>query len=335
MDDIVFLSTMDLSDDELDVIAAVSPRVRVRQVVCQHTHEVAPLLEGVKVLLTQHGRVSLERADRLRWVQIMSAGIDHLLDGPMMAADLMVTTASGIHATPIAEYVLGMMLALARQIHLAQDLQRRRVWPEDTRATFAGHELYGETVGILGYGSIGREVGRMARSLGMRVLALSGSGRRRDTGYVVEGTGDPEGLIPEAWYRPDQLHEFLAPCGYLVVAVPLTPHTRGLLDAAALAAMRRGAFLVNIARGAVIDEAALIDALQRGHIAGAGLDVFEREPLPKDSPLWAMNNVMITPHISGFTARYNRRLAALTAENMRRYLAGEPLYNRVDMRRGY
>ncbi|HHX65340.1 MAG TPA: D-2-hydroxyacid dehydrogenase [Chloroflexi bacterium] len=335
MSDIILLSTMDLTDGQLARVAKVSDQVRVKQVYCRHSHEVGPLLEGVEILLTQHGRISLERADRLRWVQLMNAGVDHLLDQPIMTSGAMVTTASGIHATPIAEYVLGMMLALTRQLPLAQGLQRRRAWPEDTHKTFAGYEMYGETVGILGYGSIGREVGRMARSLGMRVLALSSSGRRRDTGYVVEGTGDPEGVIPDAWYRADQLHEFLSLCRYLVVAVPLTPQTHHMLDAAALAAMPPGAFLINIARGAVIDEAALIEALRTRRLAGAALDVFEREPLPADSPLWDMEGVIITPHISGFTARYNDRLSALLAENLRRYLAGEPLYNRVDIKRGY
>jgi len=169
----------------------------------------------------------------------------------------------------------------------------------------------------------------------MRVIALSASGRRRDEGYRLEGTGDAEGQIPAEWYEPAQLHGFLAPCGFVVVATPLTPLTRGLIGSEALRAMRRDAYLLNIARGEVVQEKALIAALREGQIAGAALDVFEQEPLPAGHPFYELDNVIITPHMAAMTPNYNQRLTALFGENLQRYLAGERLLNVVDTRRGY
>jgi phosphoglycerate dehydrogenase-like enzyme len=151
----------------------------------------------------------------------------------------------------------------------------------------------------------------------------------------VEDTGDPAGTLPERMYPPDALHEMLAGCDYVVIALPLTPATTHLIGEAELRAMKPSAYLVNIARGAIVDEKALVRALQEGWIAGAGLDVFEEEPLPADSPLWAQENVLISPHVAGFTPRYDERAATLFAANLARYMAGEPLLNLVDKNRGY
>jgi phosphoglycerate dehydrogenase-like enzyme len=169
----------------------------------------------------------------------------------------------------------------------------------------------------------------------MRVFALRRTEGRFDFGYAVNRTGDPEGAIPERFYPADALHEMLAQCDYVVVALPLTAATTHFIGAAELRAMKPSAYLVNIARGSIVDETALIRALREGWIAGAGLDVFEQEPLPPDSPLWEMENVLISPHVAGFTPRYDERATALFAENLSRYLAGQPLLNQVDSCRGY
>ncbi len=339
MDDVTILSTTNLKDDLLARLADVSPRVAVRQSFCRTGDEVTPLLPGVEVLLTQHGDFDAARANRLRWIQLQTAGADHLLGNPVLERGVAVSTASGIHATPMAEYVIGVMLAMARRLPLVCALQRDHAWPEHPWRELCGRELRDETIGILGYGSIGREVGRLALSLGMRVVALSASGRRRDEGYHTEGTGDPEGRVPSAWYTPDQLHAFLGQCGFVVVAVPLTADTRGMIGEEALRAMRPDAVLVNIARGEIVQEEALVRALREGWIAAAALDVFQEEPLPPDHPLYDVaarrDNVLITPHMAAMTRRYNERLVDLFIENLRRYLAGRELLNRVDAARGY
>jgi phosphoglycerate dehydrogenase-like enzyme len=169
----------------------------------------------------------------------------------------------------------------------------------------------------------------------MQVLALRRLASRSKAGYSSERTGDVAGSIPTRFYTPDALHEMLSECDYVVVAVPLTPETVGLIGPAELKAMKSSAYLVNIARGSIVDEAALAQALEQGWIGGAGLDVFEQEPLPADSPLWALESLLISPHVAGFTPHYDERATALFAENLDRYLSGEPLLNLVDKARGY
>jgi phosphoglycerate dehydrogenase-like enzyme len=169
----------------------------------------------------------------------------------------------------------------------------------------------------------------------MRVLALRRSAGPSERGYAVENTGDPEGAIPERFYPASELHAMLEDSDYVVVALPLTPATRGFIGEGELRAMKPSGYLVNIARGPIVDEGALVQALREGWIAGAGLDVFEEEPLPSDSPLWGLENALISPHVAGFTPHYHERAAALFAGNLKRYLKGEPLLNLVDKAAGY
>ena len=170
----------------------------------------------------------------------------------------------------------------------------------------------------------------------MRVLAVNRSGQRiKDKGYAIPGTGDPEAAIPEKIYPVGDLVDMLPLCDYVVLLTPLTPHNHHLFDARAFGSMKPTAFFFNLGRGPVVDEAALIEALQQGKIAGAGLDVFEQEPLPQNSPLWQLENVIIFPHVGGFTPLYDERASDLFAENLRRYVAGQPLLNLVERERGY
>ncbi len=278
-----------------------------------------------------------EQAPKLRWVQLYSAGADYVVNHPLFHTQVIFTTTSGIHAIPIAEYVFTMVLAWFHRLPTLLDLQKQGQWASNSvRSTLlVPEELSGKTIGIVGYGSIGRQVARLAHAFGMRILAMQRGTNHRDRGYQLANVGDPEGTLPERYFAPEHLHMMLAECDVVVIAVPLTPTTHGLFNEAAFQAMKSSAFLVNIARGEVCNESALIRALQEKQIAGAALDVFEHEPLPSDSPLWHLSNVLITPHISGLTRHYDERAAALFEENLRRYLASEPLLNVVDKAQNY
>ena len=265
-----------------------------------------------------------------------SAGVDSLLDKPVWHSQVIVTNLSGVHAGPMSEHALAMMLAFRWRLAKMWRFQTQAKWPKGRWDIFAAPELRGSTLGLIGYGAIGRELARQAQALGMRVLALNRSGqRRRYTGFSEPGLGDPAAVIPDKIYPTDELLEMLPRCDYLVVLAPLTPDTHHLLGAQAFASMQASAFFFNLGRGALVDEAALVDALRLGQIAGAGLDVFEQEPLPAESPLWHLENVLISPHVAGFTFKYDDRASDLFAENLRRYLAGEPLLNLVKRERGY
>jgi phosphoglycerate dehydrogenase-like enzyme len=337
MNRVKVLCTLPFTKEQLDKLRAVSPRLVVDQVTCHTGEEVAQALdEEVGVLYTIHVNFPLERALNLKWVQLHWAGVDHVLGTPLWESDVSITTTSGIHTTPIAEYVFASILAFTCHVPRMLYHQKRHEWPKGRWSLFAGPELRDQTMGIVGYGSIGREVGRLARAFGMRVLATKRRvGERRDTGYELPATGDPEGTAPAKMFPPSQLREMLAQSDFVVLAAPLTPETEGLIGEEELRAMKPNAYLVNIARGQIINEAALIRALQEGWIAGAGLDVFEQEPLSSNSPLWDLENVILSPHVAGFTIHYDERATDLFAENLRRYLVGEPLLNLVDRERGY
>jgi phosphoglycerate dehydrogenase-like enzyme len=278
----------------------------------------------------------VHRFPNLKWIQAHGAGINWVMDKPIWDSQVILTSLSGIHPVPMAEHALALMLAFRWKLLQMLSLQQQSEWPDKRWEKFAQPELRGSTLGIVGYGSIGRELARLAQAMGMRVLALNRSGQRsRDKGYAVPGTGDPEAAIPEKMYSTNDLFDMLPECDYVVLLAPLTPDSYHLFNAEAFAHMKPTAFFFNLGRGAVTDEPALVDALQQGQIAGAGLDVFEPEPLPAGSPLWQLDNVIISPHVSGFTPHYDERACDLFAENIRRYLADEPLLNLVERERGY
>lgn len=255
----------------------------------------------------------------LAWCQQTGAGANWLLDMPDVArSDMILTNASGVHAIPISEHILALMLSLSRGIHLNIRSQSDRKW--DRRGEVL--ELDGATVGIIGLGAIGEKTAEKAKGLNMRVLGL-----RRNP-----GKSSP---FVEKMFGPDGLQELLSQSDWVVLTAAMTAETRGMIGEAEFKAMKKTAFIINIARGPIIDEPAMIEALQGGAIAGAGLDVFETEPLPQDSPLWDMENVVITPHYAGATPRYMDRLLDIFTENLRRYQAGEPLINVVDKKLGY
>jgi len=335
------LSTRDFTPAQLDRLRAASPRLVVTQRFVRSRADLAAALSPeTDVLFSSFAPESLDTLPNLRWIQCRSAGVNAIMGTPVWkAGEIAITTASGIHGVSIAEYVTGMMIALARDFSGYLSFQRRACWPMSPKnhiEQFPGRELRGATVLIVGYGSIGREVGRQCHALGLRVLAIKRDpGRREDPGYLMPGTGDPAGSVPELIAGPADLDQLLARAEYVVLASAATPANRHLIGEAQLRLMRPDALLINIARGDLIDEAALIRALQERWIAGAGLDVFAREPLPADSPLWLLENVILSPHISGITPRYDEHMSGLFAENLRRYANGQPLLNRVDRSLGY
>lgn len=269
-------------------------------------------------------RENFGSASRLRWIHVSAAGLGGLLFPELVESDVVVTNGKGLHAVAMAEHAIGVMLAFARKLHLARDAQNARRWDQDRlfREPPDFVELGSTTVGIVGMGSIGGEIAKRARALGLRVLAV----RRRPA-------SDPAPAHEQ--YGPDRLGHVLAVSDWVVLTAPLISETRGLIGAAELAQMKSEAVLVNLGRGALVDERALIDALAAGRIAGAALDVFEHEPLPAESPLWDMPNVILTPHISGLGTRYWERAIELFADNLERWVEGRPLRNLIDKERGY
>ena len=258
-----------------------------------------------------------ERATRLRWIQSASAGVDALLFPGLIESDVVVTNARGVFDEPIAEWVIGAMLALTTGLHASIVDQQRREWTSG-RTT---ERLEGARLVVVGPGPIGRATGSRALALGMSVALVGREPRRHET------FGDVLGV--------DRLHDALADADHVLDALPLTDATRALFDASAFAAMPPRARFYNVGRGGTVDEHALIEALRDGVIAGAALDVFATEPLPPESPLWSMPNVIVSPHVSGDVAGWEEQVVAIFVENARRFAAGEPLENLVDKGAGH
>lgn len=249
---------------------------------------------------------------------------------------LKVASMSGASAPQVAEYVLEMILALGHRLPQAMERKARRDWPGDRGEIFQPQELNRCTVGIVGYGSIGRQVAKLLNVFGAQVLATKQNAMQpRDDGYTLEGIGDPEGDYLQRLYPAEALNSMLRECDYVVVCVPLTKDTRGLIGNVQLESMKSSAFLVDVSRGGVVNHDDLIPALDEGKIAGAALDVYPEEPLPGDNPLWKLPNVILTPHIAGFSREYNSRAVDLFVENLQRYLDGKQLLNLIDLQRGY
>jgi phosphoglycerate dehydrogenase-like enzyme len=263
-------------------------------------------------------------AKRLRWIQTASAGVEANLFPELVASDVLLTNAAGLHAVSIPEHVLGLMLSLARNLHQAHRLQAQSRWERYTVIAFAGgvRELAGSNLAVLGAGAIGAALTRLAAALGMHVRVM-----RNRPDRPVAGA--------EAVVGGSELHALLSWADFVVLATPLTAETRRLIDAEALRQMKSSAYLINIARGEVVDDDALVAALQSQAIAGAGLDVFSEEPLPASSPYWALPNVIVTPHVSGYTPDYFGKVLALFTDNLERFLRGATLRNVVNKQRGY
>ncbi|MFC1965417.1 D-2-hydroxyacid dehydrogenase [Chloroflexota bacterium] len=261
----------------------------------------------------------LARAPKLKWIQVMSAGVDRFLTDDMVKSRVTLINASGIHANTISEFVICTMLMFVKQSQSCFQMKQNKEW-----GRFNALVLRGKTVGIVGLGSIGWEVARLAKAFGMRVLAIRRSARRVGRARYVDI------MLP-----PDKLQQLLTESDFVVLAVPFTRETKGLIGEKELRGMKPTAYLINIARGAVVDEGVLIRALEEHWIAGAGLDVFTTEPLPADSKLWELPNVIFSPHVAGGMDDYALRATEVFSENLRRYLNGKKLLNVVGKKKGY
>lgn len=308
-----------VSEAELAQIRAIAPGREIQ--VTQDRAEIEALLPHVEIAMGQFPPEFTLKAPNLRWYHQWSAGADWLMRYPeAVERDFVLTNASGVHAINMSEQILAYLLAFSRQLPTAIRAQDRGEWMRPVPEGLS--EWAGKTMVLVGIGAIGGRTARIASALGMRVLGV-----RRHPAVEAPGV--------EAMYGPGQLLDILPEADALVLVVPLTHATKGMIGERELQAMKPTAYLVNIGRGGVIQEEALIRALQEGWIAGAGLDVFATEPLPADSPLWKMPNVIITPHYGGRTPYYQQRLMAIFLDNLQRYQAGEPLRNVVNKKLGY
>jgi phosphoglycerate dehydrogenase-like enzyme len=290
-------------------------------------------LSGAQVLFVADFRSGMLRdawpyARDLQWIQSSGAGVDPILFPELIRSAVVLTNSRGIYDRAMAEYVLGLMLAFAKHLPQTLDLQRRHEWRH--RET---ERLDGRTVVILGAGSIGREIARLLSVAGMRVIGVAR--RPRSAAPPTESRGAAPEQPFERVAGINELSAVLPQADFVVLALPLTPETRGVFGAEALARMKRTARLINVGRGPVIDEPALLEALRDGRIAGAALDVFTDEPLPSDHPFWDLPGVIVSPHMSGDFVGWQAAVSALFVENFQRWLAGRPLLNVVDKERGY
>ncbi|MCC6704557.1 MAG: D-2-hydroxyacid dehydrogenase [Thermomicrobiales bacterium] len=320
IDQLTIICSIDLPERFARMITEADPDVDLRIV---PRGELGDHLADADVLIgwaaeSRH----LDAAPKLRWIQTPTAGVDGVDRAAIKARGILLTNSSGVHAVNIPEHILGYMLAFSRQFHRAFEQQQRHEWNGDAIRPHT-FELMGSTLLVAGLGHIGEGLAVRAKALGMRVIGM----RRRLTierasaADEVIGFGDLKSRIGEA--------------DHVAITLPLTADTEGMFDAGVIAAMKPGAYLYNIGRGSIIDQDALIAALETGHLAGAGLDVTTPEPLPADSPLWTAPNVIITPHTSGWSPKNLDRGVPLWIENLRRFRANEPLVNLIDLDAGY
>jgi phosphoglycerate dehydrogenase-like enzyme len=295
---------------EWDVIVSKEPEVWKK-----HAKD-AEIIAGWREELADY---CLTPGSNLQWLQTWSAGVDSLPLEKLQSKNINVTSANGVHAYPISETIFALMLGLTRKIHTYVKNQQTKTWDH----AHISLEIHERTIGIIGVGEIGKETAKLAKAFGMTVLGVRHSGKPSD--FVDE------------MYTPDQLDELLPKCDYVVVTLPLTKDTHSFIGMQQFKQMKPSAYFINIGRGEIVVEADLITALQKGEIAGAGLDVFETEPLSPESPLWEMDNVIITPHTSGATEHYNKRVVEnILIPNLQTYLTGKtPNINLVNYVKGY
>ena len=319
-----------LDEESMRMIKSVSPKINVKDASALALAEfqgdtsarekLDPLLASAEVI---YGLILpqdiLTRAPRLKWVQTMSAGVDRFARMDIWQSPVILSGVSGIHATPIGEFVLEFMLMFAKQAPLCFRMKQKHEWKR-----FMPGVLRGKTVGIVGLGSIGREVARLSKAFGMRVIATRRSAKKAGQARYVDT------LLPAK-----QLKQLLAESDFVVICTPLTPETYGLIGEEEVRAMKSTAYLINIARGGMVDEEALIRALNEKWIAGAGLDVTATEPLPPDSRLWDFDNVILSPHVAGGMEDYMKHATGIFCENLRSYMSGRKLINVIDKKKGY
>jgi len=325
------LITRRIEEECLRQITGVSPEIKLLDASdlarAERRRDSPPSSEKLDAMLAQTEvvfgfdppRNVVARAPELKWIQIMLAGVDRFLTDDIIQSPVVVTNARGIHGTQISELVIEMMLMFAKQAPSCFQMKQEKEW-----RPFIPAILHSKTVGIVGLGSIGKEVARLAKAFRMRVVANRYSVKR------VTRARNVDVLMPRS-----QLPELLAESDFVVLSLPATPETNKLIGEKELRSMKSTAYLINIARGSVVDEDALIRALDENWIAGAGLDTFAAEPLPRESRLWELPNVIFSPHVAGRLETYDELVTELFCKNLRRYLDGKKLLNLVDKKKGY
>jgi phosphoglycerate dehydrogenase-like enzyme len=332
------LITVPFAEPLLEQLRQISPRLQINLQAARRPEDLPDeVWERAEILYTDTCLPLPEEVPNLRWVQLHSAGIDYALKAPIMRKPgMIITHLSGAAAPQMAEYVIMMMLALG---HKATDLfvnQQKGDWPRDRWDRFMPRELRGATIGIVGYGSIGREIARLLQPFNVTILATKRDVMHPgDAGYNIDGLGDPGGDLFRRLYPVQALASMLKECDYIVVCLPLTVATTNLIGEEIFRVLKPGAFLIDVGRGGIINQAALLSALQEHRLAGAALDVFTDEPLPPSSPFWKHPNVIVTPHISGDSPAYRERAVAMFAVNLEKYINSENLLNRFDPERDY
>lgn len=310
-----------LGERHLEQIRAVDKHIELSTPLAVDTREVEVHLPDAEVLVgfpSDLAAVPIAQAPQLKWIHSFSAGMERVLTPEIKVSDILLSNSSGVHAIPIAEHVLGCILIFAKKFYQNFQNQQEKRW----QSLEGMIEIRGATLLVAGLGQIGSEIARVANGAGMRVIAIDRSEKAK-----------PEFI--EEVYGTDQFEQALPQADYVVLSLPLTVETHHLFDMKKFRIMKQSAVIINIGRGALIHERELIETLQKKMIAGAALDVTEEEPLPQESPLWQMENVLITPHHSSHTAKRMDRTIDLFCENLKAYVRGEKLITFVDKQKGY
>ena len=308
-----------LNDNELETVRSIAPGVDY--VKTGTYEELLREIEDADALLGLSLTPELiQRAKRLRWVQSGGVGSEKRLFPEFLASDIVLTNARGTTGINIAEHVFAIILVFARSLHMTRLRQMQKTWERPKNQSIL--EIAGETIGIVGLGGIGLQVAKRALAFGMRI-------------HAVDPTPTEKPDFVKGIWDTDRLHDLLAQSDFVVICCPLTPKSEGMIGESEFGAMKRNAFFINVGRGKIVDHAALIEALRKEEIAGAGLDAMDPEPLPSDSPLWEMENVIITPHHAGQSPKSRKRVFALFCENLKRFINDEPLLSVVDKKLRY
>ncbi len=307
-----------LSEEQLGTARAIAPGVNF--VTPTTDEELHQEIEEADAIFGGATPELIRRAKKLRWIQTGNVGVEGLRFPELINSDIVLANARGTTAVNIAEHVMALILGFARTLNITIKRQMEKVW--ESRANMPVLEIAGETIGILGLGSIGLEVAKRAAAFDMHILAVDPTQTHKPD-YV------------ESLWQADRLHDMLSQSDWVAICCPLTTETEGIMSTDEFRAMKSTAFLINIARGRIVDQAALVEALRAKELAGAGLDALTPEPLPQDSPLWEMENVIITPHHAGQSPKAPNRVFELFCENLKRFVAGDPLVNVVDKTRWY
>ena len=335
---IEILITFPLSEELINKIKEVSPQLNITVLPAKSPQEIdEEVWEKTEILITERVIPPSDKAPALQWIQFNYAGIDFALNEEIFEKrSLQVTTLSGAAAPQVAEFALTMMLAISHKLPSILKFQMNHEWPPDRFVRFTPREIRSSTVGLIGYGSIGREIARILTPFGVKILACKKNVMQtQDDGYQIAGLGDPNGDLFSRLYPYQAIKSMMKECDFVVVTVPLTNETHHLIAEEELAVLKPSAYLVDVSRGDIVKNSALKAALQEKKLAGAVLDVFEQEPLPKDHPMWDTPNLIISPHIAGVSHHYNERSVNLIIENLKRYLNNTNLLNTFDPDAGY